>query len=543
MGLSESKEKVRVSKAQYDAVCFEFRTHDAGAYLTYETAKQFFSQLCQSFELKAEADWIDQWSNCLFHAIDTKETGLITFPQLEALFFLPKPQLNSLGISLTESLVKELTAEQASADFVDSLCQSIQLKEKQKEEPTQPSAPETPSTPTPENVTKAVVEATFVRTPSGPPPPGAYRKVQGKLTQVAPPIWKLDHKTAKPKDLTQPISWDTCIGWTRSPDGTDGVFFFGFPGDEIVVCKGSDSVYPDLFANEIIGKLNIPCISIKPIVMVHDNPHSEYAKIYSTLEKFAIQENHMQHRKIRCHPVFELMPYVPGKPLKDFPLPTDNQDLMFEYLFNLGRMQVYDMLIRNTDRIPTFSQIVTGGNLGNIYITNEGQMLAIDQVASDPVAQSIQNEELRKIQQYLDELCDSDFNTDKVPKLEYATWLHKWVRERLVNVDIGVTGWEFGCLGAMIGICQITQCITEKVFDDALATMAVIEQNAKAAYGLRVVQDYGGLNQICCGYYKQVLGMFNRVKLKLAAKIETSKHQNLIKQAMRNYKIELPKNE
>lgn len=170
---------------------------------------------------------------------------------------------------------------------------------------------------------------------------------------------KINHETAQARDVNN-ADWSMISACRRSENGTTGIYFLQCGENEIVVAKpiSNDEFLRQKFVNQLAEDcFQIRCPKIRLLSRKVDND-SEFSRL-ETAVKLVYEPLHRDMYEgggsNSCKKLFEsphimLMELVQGRPVCHR---TEGQRYLEEEDFTaLGRLFLFDLMLRNTDRLP-----------------------------------------------------------------------------------------------------------------------------------------------------------------------------------------------
>lgn len=184
------------------------------------------------------------------------------------------------------------------------------------------------------------------------------------------PATLFDMNSPSKPDLDD-IDWKTAVMAQKSSSGAMGVYYVGFSDGTAVVVKGSGSTGTELFCTKLIRLLNVCSV---PDIRVYKRLTDVGSQIYSKVVSLEMGLS----RQGLAREYLTVMEYCSGcntlNSIGDF-------NISSSCLGQLGRLAVFDMLLRNTDRFPLV--VDNRGNPGNVLIRKaDTEVFAIDNSAA-----------------------------------------------------------------------------------------------------------------------------------------------------------------
>jgi hypothetical protein len=267
-------------------------------------------------------------------------------------------------------------------------------------------------------------------------------------------------------DINKP-SWQTADRVTCSSEGSSGVLFVRTSTGSLVI-KGTSQIGEEIFASHLAKALGLPT----PRARLTSFTQPEWGIIKQTCKGLsdAVDDENSISVKIKVYkeldrPVLLILEMVTEAVMLEGMLP-DKAKSLFDpdqadgqrKLEQAGRMIAFDILVNNSDRIPT-DVWDNEGNGRNVLVTND--VVAIDQavVAIDPDGAALAKYLLRA-EQFLVTVCTGDEDAAAALGALRST-RDFWKRETLF--DIGEKGCALVIRGIREGVANICTLSTESL--------------------------------------------------------------------------------
>jgi len=319
-------------------------------------------------------------------------------------------------------------------------------------------------------------------------------------------------KTAKPGDIYD-IDWTTAVGFCRSEKGSTGVFFVGFPNNEVVVLKGSSTVLADMFASIIGNWANIPVAKMVTITFPLDPQFQQIVQQLDLIDKFKPERLQGFHNVMCQIPILSLIEFIPGSEFStaDFRtlLKTDTED-GFNRCKEIGKMITLDVLINNWDRFPIIWD-AEEGNLDNIFFT-QSSIIGIDQSVTSILENHVEDY-LGRVTELLDQIAKFDPKDDqKYPLIvKFRNYI---LNHHDFRFDIGSNGTRALWQGLLEGILSIIDNVTEEKLYEIYTTF---ELEVESVFeGMVIGKDKNGrygLSRVNVPFLGSILNVFIKYKV------------------------------
>lgn len=257
--------------------------------------------------------------------------------------------------------------------------------------------------------------------------------------------WKFDFFKLQSIHSLERISWKAALGIQKSTSGSSGVYFVELPEGAVVV-KGSSSIGGEMFCSMLGQELGLPA----PQCRILRRDSEEGRCMYESLVELDDLQPIYRTARQGLFREFLLLEEYCGPNVKSLKqIAEDEMSQTLErygvnVMSDLGRICGFDLLVRNTDRIPLIIQ--NHGNPNNILVSpNSGRVYAIDNVSASLDIHSSREHALNYVSQVSKFLRELTGNPEEVhhSSMRLRDMLMDWVgisieKDKLIAFQAGI---------------------------------------------------------------------------------------------------------